>query len=55
MAVKLFSAAVAIALLLAFLVPLITKLKEISLAAVVAIGIVMMLLDLWQSLQSRED
>jgi hypothetical protein len=55
MAVKIFSAAVAMILVLAFLVPVIVKMKEIDLAAVLLVGIVMMLIDLWQSLQSKED
>jgi hypothetical protein len=54
MAVQIFAAFVAIALLLAFLVPIAWKLKEVSLAAVMAIAVVMMLIDLWQSLKGRE-
>ena len=52
---KLFSGVVAVALLLAYLVPLAVKLKEVSLAVVIAIALVMMLVDLWQSLQSKDD
>ena len=55
MPVKIFSALVAISLLLAYLVPLVFKLKEVALGVVVLIGVTMMLVDLWQSLQSQDD
>jgi len=55
MPIKIFSAVVAIVLLLSYLSPMVFKLKDIALGAVIAIGIAMMLVDLWQSLQSKED
>lgn len=55
MAMKLFSAAVALGLLLAYLVPLVVKLEEVALGAVVSVGVVMMLVDLAQSLRSKEE
>ena len=55
MPVKLISAAVAVALLLAYLLPLVFKLKEVSLGVIIALGLVMMLVDLRQSLQSKEE
>jgi hypothetical protein len=55
MAVKLISAAVAVALLVAYLLPLVVKLKEVSLGVIIALGIVMMLADLRQSLQAKEE
>lgn len=55
MPLKLVAAAVAVALMLAFLVPLVFKLKEVSLGVVVLIGIAMALVDLRQSLKSKED
>ena len=55
MPVKIFSGLVAISLLLAYLVPLVIKLKEVSLGVVMLIGVVMALADLWQSLQSKDD
>ena len=55
MPVKIFSGLVALSLLLAYLVPLVIKLKQVSLGVVVLIGVVMMLVDLWQSLQSKDD
>ena len=55
MPVKILSGLVAISLLLAYLIPLVFKLKEVALGVVVLIGITMMLVDLWQSLQSQDD
>jgi hypothetical protein len=55
MSVKLFSAVVAVVLMLGYLGPIVFKLKEIALGVVVLIGVGMMLVDLWQSLQTRED
>jgi hypothetical protein len=31
------------------------KLKDVALGVIILIGIVMMLMDLWQSLQSKDD
>ncbi|MCW5661356.1 MAG: hypothetical protein KIT60_26940 [Burkholderiaceae bacterium] len=55
MALKVFAGIVAVALMLAYLLPLVLKLKEPSLYAVVGIALLMMLVDLLQSLKSRED
>lgn len=55
MPVKLFAAALAVVLMLAFLLPLVFKLKEVSLAVIAALGVTMMLADLWQSLQSKDE
>jgi hypothetical protein len=54
MPVKLISAAAAVALMLAYLLPLIFKLKEAALGAVIGLGLVMMLRDLWQSLRAND-
>jgi hypothetical protein len=51
---KIFCAVVAVALVLAFLVPIAVKLQEVSLALVMAVGVSMMLVDLWQSLRSQD-
>jgi hypothetical protein len=51
MIVKLVSALVAVVLVFAYLGPVVLKLKDASLAAVMLVGVVMMLVDLWQSLQ----
>lgn len=54
MAIKFVAAGIAVALVLAFLAPVVIKLKELSLAVVILLGIGMMLVDLWQSLHSRD-
>ena len=54
MTVKLFSAVVALVLVFAYLSPVVLKLKDVSLAAVMLIGVVMMLVDLWQSLKKPD-
>jgi hypothetical protein len=54
MIVKFLAAIIAVLLLLAYLVPVALKLKEISLAAVMLVGVVMMLVDVWQSLQHTD-
>jgi len=55
MGIRIFAAIVAIALMLAFLTPVVLKLKDVALGCIILIGIVMMLIDLWQSLQSKEE
>ena len=55
MIVKLIGAAAAVILVLAYLLPPVYKLKDVALGLVILAGIVMMLVDLWQSLQSKED
>ena len=52
---KIIAGLVAAPLLLIYLAPVVLRLKEVSLWVVVLIGVGMMLLDLWQSLQSKED
>lgn len=54
MPVKIFAAVVAIVLMIGFLVPVVFKLKEIALGVVIAIGITLMLIDLWQSFKESE-
>ena len=55
MAFKIFASLVAIVALLVFVGPVVVKLKEFSLAAVVLIGVGMMVTDVWQSLKSKDD
>ena len=45
----------AAALLVLYISPVVVKLKDVALSAVVLIGLSMMLTDLWQSLRSKED
>lgn len=46
---------VAAALLLIYMAPVVLRLQDLALWAVVLIGVGMMLVDLWQSLQSKDD
>lgn len=55
MPIKIFAAIVAVALMLAFLSAPVFKLKDVALGVIILIGIAMMLVDLWQSLQSKDD
>jgi len=55
MGLKIFAGIVAVGLMLAYLLPLMIKLKEVSLVVVIGIALTMMLIDLVQSLKSRED
>lgn len=55
MVFKILAGIVALVLLAGFLVPYVLKLEEYELGIVIGAGIVMMLVDLWQSLKSRED
>ena len=55
MPIKIFAGIVAIALMIAYLIPVVFKLKDIPLGVVILIGLGMMLVDLWQSLQSKDD
>jgi hypothetical protein len=55
MGVKVAAAAVAVILMFGYLLALLFKLKEIDLGIVIVIGLAMMVVDLWQSMQSKED
>lgn len=55
MKLKIVAGIIGVALLLAYVAPVVLRLKDVALSIVVLIGIAMMLVDLWQSLQSRED
>ena len=50
MIVKVVSGIIALSLMIAFVLPPALKLKHAGLAIVIAIGVVLMLIDLWQSL-----
>jgi len=54
MVLKIFAAVLAVALVVAYLTPPVYKLQDLELGAVVAIGIVMMLVDLVQSLRKDD-
>ncbi len=55
MGFKIVAALVAVVLLAGYLLALVFKLKEIDLGIVVVAGLVLMLVDLWQSLKSKDD
>lgn len=52
---KIVAGIVAAALLLAYMAPVVWRLQDVALWIVAGIGAAMMLLDLWQSLQSKDD
>jgi hypothetical protein len=51
---KIVAGLIAVALVLIYLAPPVYKLREVELGVVVAIGVVMMLVDLWQSLRKDD-
>lgn len=55
MAVKIIAGIVGALLLFAYVSPVVLRLKEVSLSIVFLLGAGMMLVDLWQSLRSKED
>lgn len=55
MALKIASALIATLLMLVFLAAPVIKLKEVDLGIVIVLGFVMMVVDLWQSLKSKDD
>ena len=55
MPIKIFAAVVAVLLMLSFLSAPVLKLQEVALGVIILIGFVMMLIDLWQSMQSKDD
>lgn len=55
MVLKILAGILGIGLVLAFLAPPVIKLKDGALAAVCLIGVVMMLVDFWQSLQEKDE
>ena len=55
MSYKIAAGIAAAALLIAYMAPVVWRLQDIALWVVAVIGVGMMLVDLWQSLQSKED
>ena len=55
MAVKVVAGIIGAALLLVYMAPVVLRLKEVALSVIVLLGVGMMLVDLGQSWQSRED
>lgn len=54
MAWKLIGAVLSVAVMVAFCLAPVFKLKDVALSAVLLIGLTMMLVDLWQSLRSKD-
>jgi hypothetical protein len=52
---KIAAGILAVSMLLVYLSPVVLKLKDPALTIVVLVGVIMMLVDLWQSLQSKDD
>jgi hypothetical protein len=52
---KIISGIVAAALLIAFIGPVVVKLKDPALIVVALLGVGMMAVDLWQSLKTKDD
>jgi sugar phosphate permease len=55
MVFKFLAGVIATTLVIAFLSPPVLKLQDYALAVVILIGVVLMLVDLWQSMQSKDD
>jgi len=55
MAYKILASIVAAALLIIFISPVVIKLNDVALSAVVLIGISMMAVDIWHALRSKDD
>lgn len=55
MAFKVVAGILAVVLMLLYLGPVVLKLRDPALTGVIVIGLVLMLVDLWQSLQSKGD
>ena len=52
---KILAGVVAVALMFAYLLPPVVKLKDVALGIVICVGIALMLADLAQSLKSKDD
>lgn len=55
MPLKIVASLVALILMVGFTGVAVAKLKDVALAVVTLIGLVMMAIDLWQSIQSKDD
>ena len=55
MAYKIFTSIVAAALLLVFIGPVVVKLKDAALIVVASIGVLMMLVDIWQAARAKDE
>jgi hypothetical protein len=51
---KILAGIVAAALVITYMAPVVWRLKDVALWVVATIGVVMMLVDLWQSLRAKD-
>ena len=54
MVVKIIAGIIALTLMIAFVLPPALKLKDAALTIVIALGVLLMLIDLWQSLREKD-
>jgi hypothetical protein len=52
---KILAGILAAALMLLYMAPVVLRLQDVALWIVATIGVVMMLVDLWQSLRSKDE
>ena len=52
---KIVAGIIAAALMIAYMAPVVWRLQDVALWIVAGMGAIMMLVDLWQSLQSKDD
>jgi hypothetical protein len=55
MPIKIVAAVIAVALFLSYVGAILVKMKDVALGAIILIGVAMMLVDLWNSLERAED
>jgi hypothetical protein len=51
---RIFCSVVAALLLMAYISPVVVKLKDVALSAVVLVGLSLMIADIWHSLRTRD-
>ena len=52
---KIVAGIIAAALLIVFVGPVVIKLKDVALSAVVLIGLTMMIVDIWHDMRTKDD
>ena len=55
MPIKIVAGVIAVALFLSYVGAILVKMKDVALGAIILIGVAMMLVDLWNSLERTED
>lgn len=54
MIVRIAAATLALVLVVAYLVPVVVKLKEVALGVLILVGLAMMVVDMWQTLRDKD-